>query len=115
LLAASRFRIGQVAKAQLQAFFRELNVPLQQTAANSGVPIRRLLNDEMPDFSNALTRDGALGPLPCALTSTERSTVIDLVVAINVLASVEHVSLQTIKDKLSQWRHEAWSRKDPRV
>ncbi len=112
LLSASRFRIGQSARSELQAFFRERTTPLLQAAAESGMPIRASLDDEWPSFSNAITQDGALDSLQGTLPPTERRTVTDLVVAINVLASIEHASVQTLKDKLNHWQHEAWSRKE---
>jgi len=110
LLEVGISRIGQDAKGELRALFRELPRPLLQAAATSGLSIQQQLNDEMPNFSNAAAHVKSSDSLTCSLNQTERSTVINLVVAIKTLESLEHVQMKSIKDELNQWIHKAWIR-----
>ncbi|MSV29676.1 MAG: response regulator [Bryobacterales bacterium] len=110
LLVAGRFRIGQVAKKDCQALLRRLNASELQAGAESGQGLRQAIREEMPEFSRALDEHLARNGLPAALPETGYKVPGELVLAMSVLDSFDHPIVQSLKNKLKQWKDETFSR-----
>jgi hypothetical protein len=111
LLVASRLRIGQDAKKECRALLRELSIPALRVSAESGRGLRQALNEDMPQFSRALGEHRAGNGLAHALPETDCKVLGELVLALNVLASVEHIDVKGLKDRMRQWKEEMWAQR----